>query len=77
VQQKGGNMMSKLDRVIKAIELMKARKIPSKIVMSKQYAIALKKEMMPVINQHFINGEMTVRGIPWELNENIRGFKVE
>lgn len=70
--------MSKLDRVTKSIETMRTAGIaPLRVRLSRSFAIAIKVEMMPEIRKHFINGRMTVHGIPWELDDNVRGFRVE
>ncbi len=69
--------MSKIDRVSKSINFIRARGLkPTVIRMSRSFAIALKNEMYPEINKYFVNGRMTVLGVPWEIGD-IRGFKVE
>lgn len=70
--------MSKIDRVTKSINDLKAKGLnPSKVRMSRKFAIALKSEMVPTMDQHFIGGRMTVYGVPWELDNAIRGYSVE
>ena len=70
--------MSKFNRVVKTINdsITKGNR-PSKIRMSRTFAISLKKEMMPQIEKHFIDGRMTVYGVPWEMDNTVRGYIVD
>jgi hypothetical protein len=76
-KSKEERQMSKIDRVSKSINLFRARGYnPSVIRMSRSFAINLKTEMMPEINKYFVDGRMTILGVPWGIGD-IRGFKVE
>lgn len=71
-------MVNKIDQVSKAIEKSRASGIePIKIRMSRSFAIALKEETIPEIEKYYIDGRMTVSGVPWEIDVNIRGFALE
>lgn len=70
--------MGKFDRLSNAIGVLKAKgDTPTGVLMSRSFASALKTEMIPVIDKHFIDGRMTIDGIPWIIRNDIRGYQFD